>query len=532
MDFELGSIALSDVTWISLAFVLGFLVKQIGLPPLVGFLAAGFVLNMAGVHGGEVIQKIADLGITLLLFSVGLKLNLKNLMRPRVWAVTSMHVVITVIVFGAAIYALALAGAPLFSTLDLQLSLMIAFALSFSSTVFVVKVLEERGEMKSLHGSIAIGILIMQDLAAVIFLAFSTGKVPSAWALLLLLLIPLRPLLQNLLQRAGHGELLILYGFFLALGGAEIFELVGVKGDLGALAIGVLISAHPKASEMSKTLLGFKELFLVGFFLSIGLSGDLTLQSLIIGALLVPFIFLKSALFFALMNRFKLRARTSLMATLNLTNYSEFGLIVVAVGVSNGWIGSEWLIVVAIALSLSFVVAAPLNTRADTLYFNYRQFWRRFQGRVRSHDDQEIEQPGASIIIMGMGRIGTGAYDRMHELCGNAVFGIDSNADTVASHLIAGRNVVLGDPTDADFWDRVKREHGVDLIMLTLPKIQSNLAILRQLKRFGFPGDVAVLAQFPDEESILKEAGASAVFNIYAEAGLGFADHVTDLRSG
>lgn len=220
------------------------------------------------------------------------------------------------------------------------------------------------------------------------------------------------------------------------------------------------------------------------------------------------------------------------MATLNLTNYSEFGLIVAAVGVSNGWIGNEWLIVIAIALSLSFVVAAPLNTRADTLYFNYREFWRRFQGHVRSHDDQEIEQPGASIIIMGMGRVGTGAYDRMHELRGNAVFGIDSNADTVTSHLAAGRNVVLGDPTDADFWDRVKRNHGVDLIMLTLPKIQSNLAILRQLKRFGFPGDVAVLAQFPDEESILKEAGASAVFNIYAEAGLGFADHVVESRSG
>ena len=532
MDFEFASIALGDVTWISLAFILGFLVKQIGLPPLVGFLAAGFVLNIAGVHEGEVIHKIADLGVTLLLFSIGLKLDLKNLMRPRVWAVTSMHIVITVIVFGLAIYALSLAGAPLFSTLDLQLSLMIAFALSFSSTVFVVKVLEERGEMKSLHGTIAIGILIMQDLAAVIFLAFSAGKIPSAWALLLLLLIPLRPLLQNLLQRAGHGELLILYGLFLALGGAEIFELVGVKGDLGALALGVLISSHPKASEMAKTLLGFKELFLVGFFLSIGLSGDLTLQSLAIGALLVPFILFKSALFFALLTHFKLRARTSLMATLNLTNYSEFGLIVAAVGVSNGWIGGDWLIVIAIALSLSFVVAAPFNTRADTLYFNYRQFWRRFQGLTRSHDDQEIKQSGASIIIMGMGRVGTGAYDRMHELCGNAVFGIDSNADTVANHLAAGRNVVQGDPTDADFWDRVKREHGVDLIMLTLPKIQSNLAILRQIKRFEFPGDVAVLAQFPDEEMILKDAGATAVFNIYAEAGLGFADHVVDSRSG
>ncbi len=89
-----------------------------------------------------------------------------------------------------------------------------------------------------------------------------------------------------------------------------------------------------------------------------------------------------------------------------------------------------------------------------------------------------------------------------------------------------------GDPTDADFRDRVKREHGVDLIMLMLPKIQSNLAILRQLKRFSFRGDVTMLAQFPDEEAILKEAGATAAFKIYAEADWGFADHVADLRSG
>lgn len=530
MDFEWVSIALSDVTLVSLAFVLGFIVKQTGLPPLVGFLAAGFVLNILGVEGGETIDKIADMGITLLLFSIGLKLNLKDLMRPRVWAVTSMHILITVVVFGVGIYALALAGAPLIAALDLPNALLIAFALSFSSTVFVVKVLEERGEMKSLHGGIAIGILIMQDLAAVIFLALSLGKVPSAWALLLLLLIPLRPLLQNLLQRTGHGELLILYGFFLALGGAELFELVGVKGDFGALAMGVLISTHPKASELAKTLLGFKEMFLVGFFLSIGLSGALTLQSLLIGTLLVPLVFLKSALFFALFTRFKLRARTSLMATLNLTNYSEFGLIVAAVGVANGWVGSEWLIVIAVALSLSFVVSAPLNTNGDGIYLKYREFWRGYQGDTRSRDDQEIEHHGATIVIMGMGRVGTGAYDRLHELCGDTVFGIDSNPDTVANHHVQERKVVLGDPSDADFWDRVKKEHSVEMIMLTLPNLEANLEILRHLERFGFSGEIAALAQFPDEESVLKEAGATAVFNIYAEAGLGFADHAVDLR--
>ncbi len=186
MDFEWVAIGLGDVAWISLAFLLGFLSRQIGLPPLVGYLATGFLLNTQGIANDALLQKLADLGITLLLFTVGLKLNLRTLARPQVWAVTGLHMSIAVGIFGFAIYGLALAGASFFSGLDLQKSLLIAFALSFSSTVFVVKVLEEQGEMAALHGRIAIGILVMQDVVAVVFLAMSKGNVPSVWAFLLL----------------------------------------------------------------------------------------------------------------------------------------------------------------------------------------------------------------------------------------------------------------------------------------------------------------------------------------------------------
>ncbi len=526
MDFEWVAIALGDVAWISLAFVLGFLARFIGLPPLVGFLATGFVLNYLGIASGEMLQKLADLGITLLLFTVGLKLNLKVLARPQVWAVTALHISIIIALFGTAIFGLALVGAPLFSGLDLKLSLMLAFALSFSSTVFVVKVLEEKGEMKSLHGRIAVGILVMQDLAAVIFLAASTGKVPSLWALLLFLLIPLRPLFHHLLQKSGHGELLILYGLVLALGGAEIFELGGVKDDLGALIMGLLISTHPKSAEMAKAMLGFKDLFLVGFFLSIGMSGHLSLEALLIGLFLVPFIFIKSALFFGLMTRYKLRARTSLLATLNLTNYSEFGLIVAAIGVANGWMDAEWLVVIAIALSLSFVVAAPLNSRDDKIYSLFRNFWQKFQRKERLPEDMLLDTLGATIAIFGMGRVGSGAYDKMHKLHGETVVGIDFDTESIIRHQSEGRNVLLGDPSDADFWDKIKQDHNIALVMLALPNLQANLDTLEQLREISFPGRIAATARYPDEEEPLRQSGATAVFNIYTEAGVGFADHV------
>jgi len=526
MDFEWVAIALGDVTWIVLAFFLGFLAKLISLPPLVGFLATGFLLNYLGITSGETLQKLADLGITLLLFTVGLKLNLKMLIRPQVWSVAVLHISIIVVLFGTAIFGLAMMNLPLFSGLDLRLSLMIAFALSFSSTVFVVKSLEDKGEMKSLHGRIAIGILIIQDLAAVIFLAASTGKLPSAWALLLFLLIPLRPLFHHLLQKTGHGELLILYGLVLALGGAELFELGGVKDDLGALIMGVLISTHPKSAEMAKSMLGFKDLFLVGFFLSIGMLGQLSLEALIIGLLLVPFIFAKSALFYALMTLFKLRARTSLLATLNLTNYSEFGLIVVAIGVSNNWMDAQWLVVIAIALSLSFVVASPLNRLDDRIYRRFRILWMKFQRKERLPDDTLLNMLGATIAVFGMGRVGCGAYDKMRESHGETVIGFDFDEEVIKRHQAMGRKVMYGDPSDADFWDKIEQDHNIGLAMLALPNLQANLDAMEQLRKISFSGRTAAIARFPDEEEFLRKSGASAVFNIYTEAGAGFANHV------
>ena len=526
MDFDWIAIALGDVAWIALAFVFGLLSRTIGLPPLVGFLATGFVLNAYGIASGEVLRKLADLGITLLLFTVGLKLNLRTFARPQVWAVTGLHMAIVVVVFGTCIHLLALLGTSLLAGVDLARAALIAFALSFSSTVFVVKVLEDKGETASLHGRIAVGILIVQDLAAVVFLAVSVGKWPSIWALAVLLVIPLRPLLIGALERVGHGELLVLYGLLLALGGAEAFDLVGLKGDLGALVLGVLVAGHGKADELAKTMLGLKDLFLIGFFLSIGMSGPLTMEAILVGAAITPFVLVKSALFFGLLTGFRLRARTALLASLNLTNYSEFGLIVAAIGVANGWIDGRWLIVIAVALSLSCAISAVLNAAAHRIYDRYRTAWTRLQRTERLADDRLLDIGSATIAIIGMGRVGTAAYDHMRQVHGEAVVGVDLDPEKVRRHQSAGRHVLVGDPGEADFWERVQANHSLALVMLALPNLAANLAVLDQLGAASFDGRIAATVRFPDELEPLEQAGASTVLNVYAEAGAGFAEHV------
>ncbi len=531
MEFEWVAFALGDVVWIALAFVFGFLASQIGLPPLIGFLVTGFVLSFMGHSGGDFLGKLADLGITLLLFTVGLKLNLRQLIKPQVWGVTVIHMTLVSVLVGTLVFWLAVLGLPLFTSLDLRSALVLGFALSFSSTVFAVSALGRAGEMTALHGSIAIGILIVQDIAAVVFLAASTGKLPSVWAPALLLLIFLRPVLINLLQRVGHNELLILYGLVLGLGGAELFEMFGAKGDLGALVMGVLVAGHRRSDELAKVIFSLKDLFLVGFFLSIGLTGELTLTAVLIGLAITPLIFAKSALFLAIMTAMRLRARTSLLASLNLTNFSEFGLIVAAIGVANGWLDAEWLVVIAVALATSFIIAAPLVENDDRIYTRYRGLWGRLQRPNRLPGDEILDLKGVNFAVFGMGRVGTGAYEQLRATHGAETIGFDFDEAVVKAHQEKGRTVFQGDPSDSDFWEKVERTHTIELVMLALPNTRANLDALEQLQSVHFTGRIVALAKYPSDEDMLLQAGAHSVFNIYREAGSGFATHAMEVMS-
>lgn len=251
---------------IGLAFVFGLLVRGFGLPPLVGFLIAGFALNYLGAQfdflpefTGDVLHYVAHWGVLLLLFTVGLKLKVGQITQTHVLAGGLLHFLISVAIFGVGLIVL--------MELPWSTAVLLGSALAFSSTVLAAKILESKRELTSFHGRSAIGILIIQDLLALLVLSLWGGQSPSIYAGLVLLLPLLRPLLHWLLDVSGHDELLVLMGMVLALvlGGVG-FSLVGLSSELGALAMGMLLANHSRASEVSESLWGLKELFLVGFF--------------------------------------------------------------------------------------------------------------------------------------------------------------------------------------------------------------------------------------------------------------------------
>ena len=514
--------------WIVVAFVFGAASTRIGLPPLVGYLMAGFVLNRFGIEGGDILSKIADAGVTLLLFTIGLKLKLKTLSRPEVWGGATAHMLATTAIFFGGLTLVGTLGAAHIQFSHWQTSALIAFALSFSSTVFAVKVFEEKKEVSSRHADVAIGILIMQDIVAVVFLTASAGTIPSPWAFgLVAVLIVARPLLNRIMALCGHGELLMLFGILMTVGGYSSFELVSLKGDLGALLFGWLLADHEKSSELAERLLSFKNLFLVGFFLNIGISGSLTFGSLVAAIGLTMVMPLKSALFFLLLTRFKLRARTAMLASLSLSNYSEFGLIVGAIGVNMGWMSAEWLMIIAIALSLTFMTAAPLNAVSHIIYARLSERLRCFETATRLPGDEPIETGDASVAIIGIGRVGTSAYDELTQRFGSVVIGVDFCAETVAHQQAKGRNVVYGDAGDSDFWQRFGPSISrINLVMLSLPDPKTSVFAIRQMQANGYQGKIAVSVRYEDEIDIIKAEGIEAVYSLYEEAGVGFSDHV------
>ncbi|MFT7219688.1 MAG: glutathione-regulated potassium-efflux system ancillary protein KefC [Candidatus Azotimanducaceae bacterium] len=514
-----------DALVILLAFLLGLGFKKIGYPPLPGYLIAGFVAHGLGFGDVDLISDIADLGILLLLFTIGLKLNIREIAATQIWAVAALQIAISV---PLTVVVILLAGAtfPILALENTTSAWMLALSLSFSSTVFAVKVFEERGETNSYHARLAIGVLVIQDIIAVVFLVLNSDKVPSIWAFGLLGIFLLRPLLFWLLQQARHSELVLLLGVVLALGAAQLFEVVGLKGGLGALCAGVVLSGHRHSGELHSSLVGLKDLLLIGFFLQIGFYGLPEAHMWFVAIALSCLIFLRPAIYFLLFVGFKLRARTALLAGSGLFNYSEFGLIVAAFSVANGDLPAEWLTTIALALSLSFFIATPLNTRIHEVYrvIGHRLQW--FERTTRLPAEEPVDLGSSEIVVLGMGRVGRGVFLRLQEIFGDIVVGVEEDYNKVLSHQEQGVRCVHGDASDFDFWThaglREKR-----LVVISLTNHTENLIVTELALQVGFKGTLAVVSRYPDEQKELEALGCIS-FNLYQEAGIGFAEHVVE----
>lgn len=507
-----------EASWIAFAFVLGLAARSVGLPPLIGYLSAGFTLAGFGEHFGvgpldsEILAHLAHLGVLLLLFTVGLKLKPSNLLRREVIGGGLLHFAVSSL--------LVLPVIQFVLDLSWRESLLLAIALSFSSTVLAAKVLEGKRELRAFHGRVAIGVLIIQDLIALVVMSIASGKVPSAWALLVFGLPLLRPLLFRLLDHSGHEELMVLLGLTLALvvGGLG-FEYVGLSSELGALAFGAMLAKHKRAIELSNSLWAIKEIFLVGFFLQIGIGGLPDAHAMLFAGAIALLLPLKGALFFFLFLLFRLRARSAFLSAASLTNYSEFGLIVASV------VLPQWLTPLAITVALSFVFSAQLNRISHPLYDRLAKRLIPLERNTRHPDEQPVSLGDAQILIMGMGRTGRAAYDHLSKQ-GWRLVSLDSDPVTVEKSSEKGRQVLFADAEDQMFWESLEMNK-VEAVILAMNDAEAKVISTRKLRGKGFEGLIVSHAMYEDIAQQIEEAGADRTYLTMSEAGAGLAENVS-----
>jgi hypothetical protein len=276
---------------------------------------------------------------------------------------------------------------------------------------------------------------------------------------------------------------------------------------------------------LSNALWSLKEVFLVGFFLSIGMSGLPDWNALFFAVVMGVLLPLKAIAFFFLLVAFRLRARTAFLTSLALAVYSEFGLIVAA-GIPAA---EPFLVPLAIAVSVSFLIGAPLNRLAHPLFERFEPQLQRFERKTRHPDEQPTDLGDADILIFGMGRTGSAAYEVLSER-GLRPVGLDADTYKADAHAEAGRNVVFADAEDSNFWNGVKLDR-IKAAVLAMDDLEAKLIASRTLRSKGFTGPIVSHAMHQEHLDIIREAGANITYLTMQEAGRSLANSAIDATS-
>lgn len=498
----------NEVIFLGCAYFIGLLATRLFFPPLVGYLLAGYGLNIVEIAPLPALSHLADIGIELLLFTVGLKIKPRSLIKREVLNVGGLHLII---VTSVSVALFLLQGGHLTG------GVILGASLAFSSTVLAVKVLEDNHELSTLHGRDVVSILILQDIIAIGLLAVADGKTPSPWAFSLLALPFIRPIAHRLLSLTHSDDLRLLLGIFFALTGSTIATYVGISADIGALLMGIALASHAKTEDIANKLWGLKEILLVAFFIQIGLNELPNAQQVKEAFFLLLMLPLQGVLFFILFVFFGLRTRTAFISSLALMTYSEFALITTDAVVEAHLLSPEWRATISLAVASSLAIAAPLNHFSHRLFSVLEPLLNRFE-RKGKHPDRLPDSIGvAEWIIFGMGRTGISAYLALHEK-EQRVVGFDADPTILEKLLADGRRVVYGDAEDVELLNSLRLDH-VKGILLTMPDFEARRSATMRLRKRGFSGRIGTICYYSEEQGVLDASGANFVIHPLTQAG-------------
>ncbi|MFW6136493.1 MAG: cation:proton antiporter [Candidatus Aminicenantaceae bacterium] len=525
--------------------VIGAIGSKLKQPLIVSFIAVGILMGPSGlglimVH--EHIDLLAEMGIALLLFIVGLKLDLHTIktMGP-VASATGLGQILFTSVFGFLIaHSL---GLPTVH------AVYVAVALTFSSTIIIVKLLSDKREIDSLHGRIAVGFLIVQDIIVVLVMiglsAFGEGAgtgssvsreiifvfVKGALFLggILLLMRYVLPAIFKVLAKTQ--ELLILSAIAWAVFLAALGDALGFSKEVGAFLAGVAVASTPYRESIGTRLVTLRDFLLLFFFINLGARLNLGVLSNQAGNALIfsSFVLVGNPIIvMIIMGVMGYRKRTGFLAGLTVAQISEFSLILAALGMNLGHIDMDTMGLITLVGLITIATSTYMIIYSTQLYKGLSPVLAIFEKKT-PHKEQEQcsvkQESSADVILFGLGNYGSNiACNLLHR--NKKVIGIDFDPEVLEQWRKSNVPVIYGDVEDPDILENLPINKS-RWVVSTFPDRFSNITLLKALKQNNYQGKVVLTARRQEDVEVFRSAGADIVLKPFVDVAEQAADILT-----
>lgn len=519
-----------------LAALVGTLGQFLRQPLIVMFIALGILLGPSAldiVESREKVHLLAEIGIAVLLFVVGLKLDLRIIQSVgKVALITGIGQVVFTSLIGY-IIGIALGFQPIHS-------LYIAVALTFSSTIIIVKLLSDKKEIDALHGQIAVGFLIVQDIVVILVMiglsalnqdADSLGEKAlhtflAGLFLLLITYLSLRHIFPGLSRfLARSPELLTLFSIAWAVCMAGLGKYVGLSGEVGAFLAGVSLASSEFKDVIASRLVSLRDFLLLFFFVNLGSQIDLGLLGAQVPAAVTFSLFVligNPLIVLTLMGILGYRSRTSFLAGLTVAQISEFSLILAGLGMSLGHISEEVLGLITLVGLITIGASTYLILYSYPLYDLLSPMLRIFE-KKKHYGEVDFDLHGRThydIIILGLGRFGTRIAELLDAHAGVRYLGVDFDPTVIETWKRMERPVVYGDIDDSDLLHHIPFKSSAAII-ITVTDNRRTSHLLAALKRERYKGQVFVVLRhsypFAEQQGFVQllpyEMAASKLFD-------------------
>ena len=513
---------------ILIAAALGAIAKLLKQPIVLAYLIAGVVIGYFNFfHFGdkETFQVFADLGIMFLLFLVGLEINYTSL---RLVGKASVLVGLGQIIFTAALGFLIAAS---FNFTYFQ-SAYIAIALTFSSTIIVVKLLSEKKDLNSLYGKISIGLLLVQDFVAILILIFLAGiggekivlsetifTIIKGIGLFVAMLYLGRKILPLIFDKiANSQELLFLTSLAWCFGIATLTAKLGFSIEIGGFLAGLALANSSEHFQISSRIKSLRDFFILIFFVILGSSLIFSNLSGIIIPIIVLSLFVligNPLIVLIIMGLMGYRKRTSFMCGLTVAQISEFSLILAALGLKIGHLTEEVVALITAVGIITITLSAYLIIYSEKIFQYLSPYLSVFERGKTKEDELSIKEFHKPMILIGCHRTGQSiAYN----LPKDDLLIIDFDPEIITQLKKRGFNYLFGDIADLEIIEKSNMDEA-KLIISTSPDLEDNLTLLSEMKNAAAKPKIVVRARTEDEAKILYQNNADYVLLPHFTAG-------------